>query len=68
MKRGDILEVNGKKVMVDAVLGNGNYAFHEVTETTPKKDAEAPNTEEKEVVKEEVKEVKETPKKKARRK
>lgn len=68
MKRGDTLEVNGKKVMVDAVLGNGNYAFHEVIETTPKKGTEAPKTEEKEVVKEEVKEVKETPKKKARRK
>lgn len=68
MKRGDILKVNGKKVMVDAVLGNGNYAFHEVIETTLKKDAEAPKTEEKEVVEEEVKKVKETPKKKARRK
>ena len=32
MVRGDIIEIDGKKAMVDEVLGEKNFAFHFITE------------------------------------
>lgn len=32
MVKGEIIEINGKKAMVDEVLGGSNYAFHYISE------------------------------------
>jgi hypothetical protein len=32
MVKGEIIEINGKKAMVDAVLGGNNFAYHFISE------------------------------------
>ena len=32
MVKGEIIEIDGKKAMVDAVLGGNNFAFHFISE------------------------------------
>lgn len=32
MVKGEIIEIDGKKAMVDAVLGGNNFAYHFISE------------------------------------